>query len=114
VVCNLLIQILYRFLISRRPHVRDCLIRNQHITFEQYATAYTLTSDVNWQYGENLVFLEGVSSATSSSVWTMNPVFEKHLRNLDNFSVGPTYKQLLPEDFGDAVEESRKQFGGYG
>jgi hypothetical protein len=105
---------LVRFLTSRRPHVRDCLIRNQHITFEQYASAYTLTSDVNWQYGEHLVFLEGVSSETSMSIWTINPVFEQHLKNLNNFSVGPTYKLFLPEVFGDAVEESRKQFGGYG
>ena len=95
-----------------RPHVRDCLIANPHFTFEQYANAYNLTSDIDWPYGEDLIFIEEVLQ-DETMIWRMNPVYEKHLRNLENWLVGSTYQQFLPKTFGDAVEKSVRQFGGY-
>ena len=34
--------------------------------------------------------------------WLINPAFESHLRNLNNWSLGPTFRSTFPA-FGDAV-----------
>ena len=34
--------------------------------------------------------------------WLINPAFESHLRNLNNWSLGPSFRSIFPA-FGDAV-----------
>lgn len=94
-----------------RPHIRDCLIQDQGITFEEYAHAYTLTFEINWPYKDETVLLNLPSSQDSVSIYRLNPAFEQHIRDLNNWTVGSRYGQIFPQ-FRDAVARSRSQFGG--
>jgi hypothetical protein len=40
--------------------------------------------------------------AKEDDEWLINPAFESHLRNLSNWSLGPSFRSIFPA-FGDAV-----------
>lgn len=50
------------------------------------------------------------TSNPPSRQYRINPVFEQHIRNLANWTVGPRYWQLYPE-LGKAVEDDIREFG---
>lgn len=95
---------------ENRPRVRDYLIRHQEITFDEYTDAFSLAFDVNWPYDDRHVILVEDVRGTTAKQYRINPVFEQHIRNLGNWTVGPRYWQLYPE-MGKAVEDDIREFG---
>ena len=93
-----------------RPRVRDYLIRHQDITFDEYTDAFSLSFDVNWPYDDSSVIIKGNVPSSSVLQHKINPIFEEHIRNINNWTVGPRYWQLYPL-MGRAVDDDRRQFG---
>jgi hypothetical protein len=97
--------------VDGRPRVRDYLVRNQHITFDEYTDAFTLSFNVNWPYDDSLVILELNDPETGlpGGSYQLNPVFEEHIRNMKNWTVDPRYRQHYPE-LGSAVDADISEF----
>ncbi|KAL2265649.1 hypothetical protein VTJ83DRAFT_6749 [Remersonia thermophila] len=63
------------------------------LPFENFFIPFTTTLSVNWPYDDALVLL---ADPTGDELM-INPVFEQHLRNLDNWTLGPRFKRAYPE-----------------
>jgi hypothetical protein len=94
-----------------RPRVREYLVRHQEVTFDEYADAFSLSFDLNWPYSENSVILVEDVPGKKEKRFKLNLVFEEHIRNMNNWTVGPRYWQHYP-DLGKAIDEDRREFGG--
>ncbi|KAK2764399.1 hypothetical protein FQN54_009093 [Arachnomyces sp. PD_36] len=79
------------------PRMRDRVIANYpDYPFENWFIPWTRTLCVNWPYEPTDALLE---SADSDEV-TINPVFERHIRNINNWSVGPAFAEAFPSLVG--------------
>lgn len=100
-----------------RPRLRDAIIQSSpHPHFESFFIPYTTTLSVNWPYSPRDVLLPFADSDVGSkplptanqhspdsdsatgrpndeSKWRMNPVFESHILNLDNWSLGTSFRE---------------------
>lgn len=75
------------------PRMRDGLIASQgKITFEDWFIPYTTDLSVNWPYGP----LDCLLSTSAKEDPLINPVFEKHIRRMDNWTVGPMFAEAFP------------------
>lgn len=75
------------------PRMRDRLVRDyspREYLFDNFITPFTATLSVNWPYDPS----EAVLLADDD--WVINPVFERHLRNLENWSLGPAFANAYP------------------
>lgn len=95
---------------SSRPRVRDYLVRHQDITFDEYTDAFSLSFEVNWPYDDALVIVKEETEGSAAVRWRISPVFQEHIRNMRNWTVGPRYSQFYPP-MGKAVSEDIEQFG---
>lgn len=96
------------------PRMRDKVIANyQDYPFSNWFIPYTAEMSVNWPYepvdcllstdtsngagetGSNGGESSGIGSA-GSVVTTINPVFERHIRRIENWSVGPQFAEAFP------------------
>lgn len=86
------------------PSLREHVIRNQNsYYFPDFTLPYTCQMSVNWNYDdrdciitqESLVRGGGRDAKLSEPI--MNPAFERHLRELKNWSVGPALIEKFPE-----------------
>lgn len=76
------------------PRLRDRLVMSyQDYPFENWFIPYTRTLSVNWPYEATDCLL----SSGDSDELLINPVFESHLRNLNNWSLGPAFAKAFPE-----------------
>lgn len=112
-----------------RPALRDRLAAAQHAPpFDHFFVPFTTTLSLNWPYEPRDCLIlnpaynaardaapnagpvppvlpaDGLSADPEDypSRWIINPVFESHLRNLGNYSLGPAFRDAFP-DFADAV-----------
>ncbi|CAI7642405.1 unnamed protein product [Penicillium pancosmium] len=75
------------------PRMRDRLaMSHQDYPFENWFIPFTRGLSVNWPYEDTDCLL----SAGSSDELLINPVFERHLRNLSNWSLGPLFAETYP------------------
>lgn len=75
------------------PRMRDRVIANyQEYPFENWFIPWTRTLCVNWPYEPTDALLE---SPDSDEVM-INPVFERHIRDLNNWSVGTSFVEAFP------------------
>ncbi|CZT42188.1 related to bZIP transcription factor [Rhynchosporium secalis] len=77
------------------PKMRDRLVSDYNprdYLFDNFFIPYTTTMSVNWPYEPTDTLL---SSMESDDV-IINPVFERHLRRLDNWSLGPAFAKAFP------------------
>ncbi|CAI7674352.1 unnamed protein product [Penicillium manginii] len=75
------------------PRMRDRLaMSHQDYPFENWFIPFTRGLNVNWPYEDTDCLL----SAGSSDELLINPVFERHLRNLSNWSLGPLFAETYP------------------
>jgi hypothetical protein len=75
------------------PKMRDKLVSNyQDYAFENWFIPYTLTLSVNWPYEPTDCLL----STSESEELTINPVFERHVMRLENWSLGPAFAKAHP------------------
>jgi hypothetical protein len=74
--------------------------------FDSFFIPYTSTLSINWPYSPQDVLLPTTppqniartsSGATDEPFWRMNPVFEDHVRNLDNWSLGIAFSEHFPQ-----------------
>jgi len=82
------------------PRLRDLLTQMQtHVPFEQFFIPFTTTIRTNWPYEPRdcLIEVQNPSDPQGDKVWIMNPAFETHIRNLDNWTLGPRFKEEFPD-----------------
>jgi hypothetical protein len=77
------------------PKMRDRLVRDyspREYLFDNFITPFTATLNVNWPYEPT----DALLSNPDTDEWSINPVFERHLRSLENWSLGPAFASAYP------------------
>jgi len=77
------------------PKMRDRLVREYNprdYLFDNFFIPFTATLSVNWPYEPTDCLL----SSPENDDLMINPVFERHLRRLDNWSLGPVFAKSFP------------------
>lgn len=76
------------------PRMRDHLVAYyQNYPFDNWFVPFTRTLSVNWPYEATDCLL----STGDADNLIINPVFERHFRNLDNWSLGPAFAEAFPQ-----------------
>ncbi|GES59245.1 bZIP transcription factor [Aspergillus terreus] len=75
------------------PRMRDRVVMSyQDYSFENWFIPFTRTLSVNWPYEATDCLL----STGDDNELIINPVFERHFRNLNNWSLGPAFAEAYP------------------
>jgi hypothetical protein len=77
------------------PKMRDRLVRDYNprdYLFDNFFIPFTTTLSLNWPYEPTDTLL----SSPESDDLMINPVFERHLRRLENWSLGPAFAKAFP------------------
>ncbi|KAH8762874.1 hypothetical protein F5882DRAFT_415486 [Hyaloscypha sp. PMI_1271] len=77
------------------PKMRDRLVRDYNprdYLFDNFFIPFTTTLSLNWPYEPTDTLL----SSPENDELTINPVFERHLRRLENWSLGPAFAKAFP------------------
>ena len=75
------------------PRMRDKMVQvYPKIPFDNFFIPYTTTLSLNWPYEASDCLL----SVPGSEELSINPVFEQHLRDLNNWSLGPAFAKAFP------------------
>lgn len=82
------------------PFMRYTLLTGPVVKFEDFFAPFTTKVSVNWPYPEDQVLLRADRPDVPSK---MNPVFETHMRNLHNWSVGSIFPKAFPHLVDDSV-----------
>ena len=73
--------------------MRDTLVRDHaNYPFDDFFIPFTTTLSLNWPYEPT----DTLITSTDSDEIMINPVFERHLRDLRNWSLGPAFAKALP------------------
>ena len=76
------------------PRMRDRIIHNSDdYKFDNWFVPFTTGLSVNWPYEEHdcLIITEGGGEPL------LNPVFERHILRLENWSIGPQFVRAFPD-----------------
>lgn len=63
--------------------------------FDDFASAYSVSFNIKWDYDPNHVILTTGSDEYGSIL--MNPIYEEHVRQLKNWTVGDNFRRKFPE-----------------
>jgi len=75
------------------PVVRDLMAKSPGTyNNSDFSLPYTETISVNWPYDAKMIVLE-----QPTGEYTVNPVFETHLRSLENWSLGSKFAKEYPQ-----------------
>ncbi|KIW45097.1 hypothetical protein, variant [Exophiala oligosperma] len=75
------------------PRMRERLVMNYHdYPFENWFIPFTCDLNVNWPYDD----VDCLLSTSEKAEPVMNPVFERHIRRLENWSVGSNFAAAFP------------------
>ncbi|KAJ9141979.1 BZIP transcription factor [Pleurostoma richardsiae] len=79
------------------PAMRDRLVREhggpREMVFDNFFIPYTRTLSLNWGYEDTDVLLQAPGD---SDELLINPVFERHLRRLENWTLGAAFATAFP------------------
>ncbi|KAI5300824.1 hypothetical protein KEM55_004666 [Ascosphaera atra] len=76
------------------PRMRERLVSDHtRYPFASWFIPYTATLSVNWPYEPT----DALLATADCDELLINPVFEQHLRDLKNWSLGPAFVQALPQ-----------------
>jgi hypothetical protein len=65
--------------------------------FEDFNIHFTPNFTVSWPYGSSNVILSTTACALGQErEIPLNPVFEEHIHNLKNWTVGPLFRRKYP------------------
>ncbi|KAH7270548.1 uncharacterized protein BKA55DRAFT_588963 [Fusarium redolens] len=81
------------------PKMRDYLVRDHNPLlhpFDNFFVPFTTTLSLSWPYEETDTLLQD----PDSDELMINPVFERHLRNLDNWKLGDAFAKAFPKLVG--------------
>nr|POE47197.1 hypothetical protein CFP56_00529 [Quercus suber] len=81
--------------------MRNNLVK-EPVKFEDFFVPYTTTLSLNWPYPDDQVLIRSLGPNEPRDV-KLNPVFETHLRNIDNWSLGTAFKQAHPHLIGEGM-----------
>ncbi|KAH8820448.1 hypothetical protein F5884DRAFT_49652 [Xylogone sp. PMI_703] len=79
------------------PKMRDGLVRDyitDHYIFDDFFVPFTTTLSLNWPYAAMDTL---ISSPGSGEEFMINPVFERHIRDLRNWTLGPVFTESFPK-----------------
>ena len=87
------------------PRMRDRMCELYHdISLDSWFVPFTTTLSLNWKYEPCDTLLSiGTTSGNSSGgsdggeEYSINPVFERHLRDLSNWTLGPAFEKAFPQ-----------------
>lgn len=91
---------------------RQIAIGEREVKFEDFFVPYTTTLSLNWPLPQDCILLEAppVADSNNSSeqqrlagTLILNPAFEHHLRNLENWSVGSQFRASFPNLVDETV-----------
>lgn len=75
------------------PRMRDRIVATyENYPFENWFIPYTTTISCNWPYEPT----DCLQHNTESNELLINPVFERHVRNLGNWTLGPAFADAFP------------------
>ena len=75
------------------PRMRDKMVHlYPKIPFNSFFIPYTATLSLNWPYEASDCLL----SVPGSEELSINPVFEQHMRDLSNWTLGPAFAKAFP------------------
>lgn len=75
------------------PRMRDKMVQlYPSIALENFFVPYTTTLSLNWPYDPSDTLL----SVPESDELSINPVFERHMRDLANWTLGPAFAKSFP------------------
>jgi hypothetical protein len=79
--------------------VRDSLIESpDQYPFEVFSELYSHNVSVNWPYDcEDAVVQISTSLGGGGDQMQLSPIFEKHVRKLENWTVSPVFEAHYPE-----------------
>ena len=97
------------------PMMRDRLVKNYNqeaYLFDNFFVPFTTTLNLNWPYDDNKVLLR----SPDGKELMVNPVFDEHIRRLENWTLGTAFKNALPSLNGtfrvrDDVDRHRERLG---
>lgn len=79
------------------PRMRDRMVQlYPTIPLENFFIPYTTTLSLNWPYDPSDTLLSLPDSDDLSINPVINPVFERHLRDLSNWTLGPAFAKAFP------------------
>lgn len=77
------------------PKMRDRLVRDHNpllYPFDNFFIPFTTTLSLSWPYEDTDTLLQ----SPDGDELMINPVFERHLRNLDNWKLGDAFAKAFP------------------
>ena len=75
------------------PRMRDKMVQlHPRIPLDNFFIPYTTTLSLNWPHRD----LDTLVSVPGSDEMSINPAFERHLRDLANWSLGPAFAKAFP------------------
>ncbi|KAL8917864.1 MAG: hypothetical protein Q9208_007686 [Pyrenodesmia sp. 3 TL-2023] len=90
------------------PRMRDKMVLLYHgIPLDNWFIPFTTTLSLNWAYepSDTLLAMPGTEGEFS-----INPVFERHLRDLGNWTLGPAFEKAFP-GLADTCRIKREEKG---
>ncbi|KAM0327089.1 hypothetical protein ACHAQA_006216 [Verticillium albo-atrum] len=79
------------------PRAREYLIAHPSITLDDWAAPYSSSFGVTWTYDPSLVVITSRAPDSNDTELAINPVYEEHLRQLRNWTVGDVFRLKFPE-----------------
>lgn len=73
---------------------------NMAVNFDDFFIPYTTTLSLNWPYPKEKVLISAKANSGDEQQMAdvgINPVFEVHLRDLKNWSLGTKFKTAFPD-----------------
>ncbi|KAM3078153.1 hypothetical protein ACMFMF_004562 [Clarireedia jacksonii] len=80
------------------PKMRDVLVRDYNprdYLFDNFFIPFTSTLSLNWPYEPTDTLLSAGAGGDDDEL-VINPVFERHMRRLENWSLGPAFASAFP------------------
>ncbi|KAF4466727.1 BZIP transcription factor [Fusarium albosuccineum] len=79
------------------PRARDYLIVHPEITLDDFAATYSSGFELNWPYEPSSVLLASSVNGNGTAESVTNPVYEEHMRQIRNWTVGEAFRHKFPE-----------------
>ncbi|KAF2735569.1 hypothetical protein EJ04DRAFT_576053 [Polyplosphaeria fusca] len=77
------------------PKLRLYLIEHTEVEFDDYASAYSTSFSIRWDYDPNHVIITTAEGDREGIL--INPIYEEHIRQLKNWTVGGVFRRKFPE-----------------
>ncbi|KAK7429089.1 hypothetical protein QQZ08_004304 [Neonectria magnoliae] len=79
------------------PRAREYLIGHPEITLDDFAAPYSSGFKLNWPYDPASVLLAASVNGNGTAEIAINPVYEEHMRQIRNWTVGEAFRNRFPE-----------------